>query len=103
MTAQIPSRNSALDHGSHQVEHDWETPKTLAETIVSKIVDLENVDQDELTPLYETVDMEAVEDVLLTPRGTPRENTSVEFSYRTYDIQVHSDGVVMIHEMNSNP
>lgn len=98
MTAQIPTQNSSYKDGIHRKEHDWDKPNSLAESVVSVISELEDVDHDELPPLYESVDMEAVEEVMLTAQGEPRENTTVEFSYGDYNIRIHSQGLVIIEE-----
>ncbi|WP_224268279.1 HalOD1 output domain-containing protein [Haloprofundus salinisoli] len=68
-----------------------------SQAIVERIAALEEADQTELDPLYETVDPEALNALV---EATERSNPSlqIQFTYNGYEVTVSSGGVVYVDE-----
>ncbi|MFB6154683.1 MAG: HalOD1 output domain-containing protein [Haloferacaceae archaeon] len=75
--------------------HDWSGPTELGTTVVQLLSDHADEDINERAALYESVDPDAMEN-LLGPRldGTVREDVTVQFTFEGYELSVSSDGVV---------
>jgi hypothetical protein len=67
-----------------------DTDKQLSEAVLSAISDFEGIDEAEGQPLYETVDLDALDDLFRTDSG------QVTFRYVDHVVTVTSDGDVRI-------
>ncbi|WP_224450510.1 HalOD1 output domain-containing protein [Haloprofundus salilacus] len=82
------------------ITHDTNTKLetvTPSQAVVERIAALEETDQAELDPLYETIDPEALDTLVET---TERSNSSlqIQFTYNDYEVTVTSDGIVSVDE-----
>lgn len=83
---------------SHHVRHDWAENDNISTTIVLAVSDLTGRPIDELTPLSDVVNPDAL-DELLRPEGTALGQDvpiSVTFEYEGYSVTVRRDGHVGI-------
>lgn len=72
----------------------------LSEAIVTEIAAREGIDPVELdVPLYEVVDVDALERLLESGKDSPSEAPiTVEFTYAGYDVTVDDGGTVVLEE-----
>lgn len=68
---------------------------TTPHPIVQEIATRKGVSPTELPPLTESVDLDAVNDVIDAPRDS---NASVEFDYTGYYVSIVAEGEVVIEE-----
>lgn len=82
------------EHGSRFV-----APKHPPSTaIVEAVLELEGKEPEEVTPLYDVLDPDAL-DSLFDERGERGASLCVSFVYEGYSVQVHDDGRVRLtHE-----
>ncbi|GCF13912.1 hypothetical protein Harman_18470 [Haloarcula mannanilytica] len=97
--------SSADTHWSQAAQRYYEPGGTgeLTTAIVYAIADAQEVSPNELRgrPLYESVDVPAIEDAFFRPdgRGDSHHGVgSVEFRYTEYLVKVRSDGWVQVYE-----
>lgn len=83
-----------------QANFDPAESRSLTTVIIEAIAEAEGVSITEVLspPLYEVVDVEAMEVALFGPPGAPRNGTAsaVEFQYNDYKVSVVSDGWVTV-------
>lgn len=70
---------------------------TIRHPIVQEIATREGVSVSTLPPITESVDLDAVNDVLEAP---PDSNASVEFDYAGYHVSIVADGDVTVEKDN---
>lgn len=84
----------------YRTVHDWNGRETLSDTVVVAVAEAAGVDPIDLsTPLIESVDPDAL-DGLFRPRrdGSPREaDGRAIFTTNGYEVEVHSDGQVLVY------
>ncbi|UPV74795.1 hypothetical protein M0R89_01690 [Halorussus limi] len=74
-------------------------PRPISEKIITKISERNGTDPTDLhPPLYEVVDLEALDDLFAPGRGSNLRNCDghVEFAYGPWRIRVESDGSVAV-------
>ncbi|WP_121741833.1 HalOD1 output domain-containing protein [Natronorubrum halophilum] len=96
---------SASPFGEDSVGHDPTTgtfharfdadPDAVVVTIVETVATITNRDPIDMTPLFETVDPEALTDLVVSNRAQPIE---VSFSYEGCRVTVSSDGTVVVEK-----
>lgn len=89
----------------YQFYHDMESGGSLSTTIVSALLEIEDVEVSDLGfALEDYVDTDAL-DSLFAPKmdGTSREGTRIEFTVPGYDITVDSEGHISITEHEGRP
>lgn len=89
----------------YQYYHDMQSEKSLSTTIVSALLEIEEVDVPHLGfTLEDYVDTDAL-DSLFAPKmdGTPRKETRMEFTVPGYEITIDSDGHITIIDQDSWP
>jgi CheY-like chemotaxis protein len=75
--------------------HDWESDDDLGTSIVLGVEAFADVDASVLPPLYESVDADALEELLEPRESSPGGNVDVRFDYEGYEILVTTDGAVL--------
>lgn len=72
--------------------------ETNSEAVVTAVSDAEGVEPDDLVPLYESVDPDALDDLFgaRTRRELPNGAGYVTFDYVSRRIRVESDGTVRV-------
>lgn len=89
----------------YQFYHDMESDGSLSTTIVSALLEIEDVEVSNLGfALEDYVDTDAL-DSLFAPKldGTPRERTRIEFTVPGYDITIESEGHITITDYEGRP
>ncbi|SNZ04629.1 hypothetical protein SAMN06269185_0625 [Natronoarchaeum philippinense] len=73
--------------------------ESLTEAIVTAVCDRADADTTELSPLYATIDPDALESLLGSRAdGSPRNSyRSVAFEYESYHVQVESGGLITVN------
>lgn len=69
--------------------------KCLTWKIINAVAEREGVDPDELPPLYETIDMDAL-NTIFDPETERPFPARVDFVYNGYEVIVYSDDTVML-------
>lgn len=88
--------------------YDRDCPDDLTTAVIEAVADAEDVDLLDVKepPLYEIVDIGAIEDCFFGPNeGEERGNSvgSVDFEYRGLRVTVRSDGWVQVAEATAQP
>lgn len=76
--------------------YERESNHTLLETIVDALAEAEGVGVTELPPLYDTIETEALSQLLENNRGNGDAQTLVSFAVDDWNVFVHADGRVRI-------
>ncbi|RQG91130.1 hypothetical protein EA462_03800 [Natrarchaeobius halalkaliphilus] len=83
----------------HRAHFDPLSSNQLSSTIIEAISTVEDESPLELTPLYETIDLEALEQLLThSVSAESSDDFVVEFSVDNWDVTVIGDGQVLIHD-----
>lgn len=100
----------ALDQDTHWIQaaqrhFEPDRDGELTTEIVFAIADAEGVSPDEVKspPLYETIDVAAIEDAFFGPDtriGSRQGSGVIDFRYLQYLVKVRSDGWVQVYESN---
>jgi len=67
-------------------KREYSSDESPTETIVSSVATMKGCDETEVASLYETIDPDALNQVI-------REGVRVRFEYEGYEIEVDTDGV----------
>ncbi|WP_246310511.1 HalOD1 output domain-containing protein [Halorarum halophilum] len=104
------SVNEAPDGGwafEAQIQYDPSDPRDLTTVIITGIAEAEGVSITEVTspPLYEVVDIVAIDDALFGRPNASREDTdsAFEFRYHEYKVRVEADGWVTVLRPSDGP
>ncbi|MFC6989416.1 HalOD1 output domain-containing protein [Haloplanus sp. GCM10025708] len=87
--------DAATNDWEFVTRHEWESPDDLGTAIVRAVESYAGVDADALPPLYESVDAEALEELLEPRASSPGGNVGVRFDYEAYELVVTSDGLIL--------
>lgn len=68
-----------------------------SEAVVSRIANAEGIDQEDLVPLYDTIDPDAL-DTLSEDSGRDQASLKIEFTHHGYDVTVTSRGAVRVEK-----
>lgn len=85
----------------HIARHDWEASDSVVVTVARALADCDAVEPDELPPLYESIDTDALDALFRRSGHTDRDRDAfVRFSIpdSTYLVTVRADGCVCIAE-----
>jgi hypothetical protein len=80
---------------TYRVQYDWTDPTPLTTTIVEMIGTISETPADDLTPLYETIDPDALEE-LLAPGGDSPSAAGIWFHYAGYRVTVRGEGEIEV-------
>lgn len=75
--------------------YDVGSNRMVTEVIVEALAEAEGVDETELTPLYETIDLDALSALLENCAETDRD-IIMGFKYETWNVFVRGDGRVRV-------
>ncbi|MFB6121836.1 MAG: HalOD1 output domain-containing protein [Haloferacaceae archaeon] len=75
--------------------HEWSGADDLGTTVVQAVESYAGVDASALPPLYESVDAEALEELLEPRESSPGGNVDVRFDYEAFEVVVTSDGLIL--------
>lgn len=75
-------------------EHD--SYKTPVETIIEALAEAQGVEPDELPPLYDTIDTDALNQLFQTPSGTTDGVKLLSFTVDTWNVFVREDGRIRV-------
>lgn len=81
---------------NHQTRLEWEEEPSTA--IITTVASLAGVPADELPPLYEYADPDALDG--LFDSADARSDLQLSFSYLDYDVTVHQEGEIVITNVN---
>lgn len=83
---------------TYHVQHDWESGKPLAMTVVTVVEVLTDRETTEIEPLYESVDPDALEQTLRSLRIPGDEvGGKVGIEFAGLSVVARSDGHVYVH------
>jgi hypothetical protein len=85
---------------AYQVEHDPEEGR-LSTTVVFAVASLENRAAEEMEPLADSVDPEALDRLFAPVGGSERASGSVTFPFAGYAVTVSADGTVSLEPRTS--
>ena len=80
---------------AYRVQYDWSSPTPLTTTVVEMIGTISETPADDLAPLYETVDPDALED-LLSPGTATGSAAGVWFNYAGYRVTIRGEGEIEV-------
>lgn len=81
--------------------HTWEEGDGIHVTIVAALAEVTGQPETDLPPLYDAVDVEAMDELLRrNRREIDREPITVSFTYLGYRITARSDGSVLVHQQD---
>jgi hypothetical protein len=80
---------------THHVHYDPATEATIGETLVTAVADLTDVDPLEMTPLYESVDPETL-DEFVGGDELPDVSGTLDFTFESYEVTVHATGLLKL-------
>lgn len=87
------------ESNTYRVSHDWTSTKSLSTVIASVLEEVTSTSTDRLTPLYDSIDPDALDEVFQTDsNGEPRTDGWVRFPYDVYEVTVHASGDIAITE-----
>ncbi|WP_227377190.1 HalOD1 output domain-containing protein [Haladaptatus halobius] len=79
-----------------QNQYEWSAIKPST-AVVETVAQAANCDHQELSPLYEWIDPEALDAIIAPPLArTTHTTTSISFTYTDYSVTVHSTGAVHV-------
>lgn len=82
------------DHEPHRRYHDWDGSDSLSFSVSQLLEELSEQPMADIPPLYESIDLDHAESVLVDPRGRPREDVSIQFTHAGYEITIDSVGEI---------
>lgn len=88
-------------NGSHHVRHDWAENDNISTTILLAVSDLTGRSVDELAPLSDIVNPDALDELLRPDEAAPGREppVSVAFEYEGYEVTVRRDGHIKIQPL----
>ena len=91
---EVESVEYSQESGTVRTQFDHaKTPASMA--VIATLAEVMDTDPVALTPLYSTVDPEALDAFAQVRNGTDGD-THATFTHERHEIQVHSDGVITI-------
>lgn len=87
--------DGAVEDRTRYVHYDPETDERPSEMLVVTVADFADADPLELEPLFETVEPDTLNDFVGTG-GLPDVDGHMSFTYESFDIIVHSSGLLEI-------
>ncbi|GAA0242506.1 HalOD1 output domain-containing protein [Haladaptatus pallidirubidus] len=88
--------SDAIPHEAIQTQYEWSAiePSTA---VVETVAQVAHCDQQELSPLYECIDPDALDAIIAPPLAQNTDTTvSISFTYTGYSVTVHSTGAVHV-------
>lgn len=80
--------------------HDFQRDRSISTTIVIAMSRASETEPNDLPPLYEAVDPDALDAVFASPGKQPgRTDVTVRFPYAGHEVSVHGDGEICVYEL----
>lgn len=76
--------------------YDGDSNRTLAEAVVEAVAAAEGVDATDLPPLYETIDLDALERLFDGHAGAADAGAMLGFRFESWNVFVHADGRIRV-------
>lgn len=77
--------------------HTFEGGTTISTTIVDAVACASGTDPMDLPPLYEHVDLEALDELVAHDVGHPTNtDLTITFSFESYEVSVRGDGEIVV-------
>lgn len=93
---EIDRPNPRRTSGSYTINHHDMTTESLSVSVVIAFTDATDIDHLDMTPLSETVDPEALDELFVEQEGTTDRAASVSFEQDGHRVTVDSDGWITI-------
>jgi Halobacterial output domain 1 len=90
------STDDGIAHEAIQTQYEWSAidPSTA---VVETVAQAAHCDQQELSPLYESIDPDAFDAIIAPAQARNTDTTaSISFTYTSYSVTVHSTGAVHV-------
>lgn len=87
--------------GTYHTSHDWEAGESISVRVAVLVGAVTGTDPTDLPPLYDSVDLEAVERVLLAADGTPSADVSVRFTHAGCEVTVFGSGDITARPLDA--
>jgi hypothetical protein len=91
--------DSVGESSSHEVRFG-DNGKSVVQAITDAIMDVEHCEITDLPPLYESVDSEALTQLMTHHEGRSRPPVSVSFAYAGWTVSVRDDGTVTVEDLD---
>jgi len=82
---------------SYHFHHDWDAIEPLSYTVVQLILALTDEELDSVTPLWESIDPDALDDILRPNRPTNHHHDRLTFTHERCRVTVKRNGHVSVH------
>lgn len=87
---------------AHRTRHEWDAPERLSTTLVRAVSAVSGSPPTEVTPLHESVDVDALDALFAPTAGGPRpSHNSLRLVVEGYDVDVFGDGRIVIRAARS--
>lgn len=85
------------DATTYRIRHDWESDEHISATVVRAVANVTNTPPTELDPLYESIDVDALDQLFDGPNGDSWQDTSwVSFRYHDCTVEVYATGTIRV-------
>lgn len=79
--------------------HEWDAWYPLESSIITLISTITGTEPDAIPPLYESIDVEAIETLLADREPGPRDAVSVSFTHQDCRITINSSGELLVDKL----
>lgn len=83
---------------SEPLQLDWQDAERPTLAIVQAVADLREADPESLPPLYDSINPEALEELLMRDHPSAQDGTVITFSYADCTVTVGADGELRIQD-----
>lgn len=88
-------------HSPTAVETHVSEPDSLTVAVVSAVAESKGVSVADLPPLYDAIDIDAVEKLFAPTATSPRASGSVSFEFAERAVDVSADGTVVVSSLDA--
>lgn len=86
----------------HRSEHDVHGDDELSTSVLMALDSLRGYDTENGSPVFEHVDLDALDDIFSPVDGEPRAG-HVTFTIESYEVTARANGEITIRELSSSP
>jgi hypothetical protein len=80
--------------GHNQYQHNWGVDDSITTTVIQSVADVSGVSQTDLDPIFETVDPDALDQVLASLQWNAM--AEVRFDYSGHRVVIRGDGRITV-------